>query len=68
MSSKSGKAPALEKMPSLRSDAEAEAFVDSADLSRYDLSGFKPMRFEFEPFHHAASCADAGCPEGQSEG
>lgn len=36
-------------MPSLRSDEEAEAFVESADLSRYDLSGFKPMRFEFEP-------------------
>ena len=36
-------------MPSLRSDAEAEKFVDTADLSRYDLSGFKPMGFEFEP-------------------
>lgn len=36
-------------MPSLRSDADAEAFVAKADLSRYDLSGFKPMRFEIEP-------------------
>ena len=36
-------------MPSLASDADAERFVDSADLSRYDLSEFKPMRFEFEP-------------------
>lgn len=36
-------------MPSLKSDAEAEEFVDSADLSTFDLSGFKPMRFEFEP-------------------
>ena len=36
-------------MPSLRSDAEAEAFVATADLSQYDLSGFKPMRFELEP-------------------
>ena len=35
-------------MPSLKSDAEAEQFVDSADLSTFDLSGFKPMRFEFE--------------------
>ena len=25
---------------------EAENFVDTADLSEYDLSGFKPMRFE----------------------
>ena len=36
-------------MPPLKSDAEAERFVDSADLSTFDLSGFKPMRFEFEP-------------------
>lgn len=33
-------------MPSLRSDEEAEAFVDTADLSEYDFSAFKPMRFE----------------------
>jgi predicted DNA binding CopG/RHH family protein len=33
-------------MPSLRSDAEAEAFTAKADLTQYDLSGFKPMRFE----------------------
>ncbi len=36
-------------MPSLVSDADAERFVASADLSSYDLSGFKPMHFEFEP-------------------
>jgi predicted DNA binding CopG/RHH family protein len=36
-------------MPSLRSDADAEKFVDTADLSQYDLSGFKPMRFEIAP-------------------
>ncbi len=36
-------------MPSLGNDAKAEHFVDTADLSQYDLSGFKPMRFEFEP-------------------
>ena len=34
------------KIPVLRSDEEAERFVDSADLSEYDLSEFKPMRFE----------------------
>lgn len=33
-------------MPSLRSDADAEKFVDTADLSQFDLSGFQPMRFE----------------------
>ncbi|MGH8118437.1 MAG: CopG family antitoxin [Rhodanobacteraceae bacterium] len=36
-------------MPSLRSDAAAERFVTSADLTKYDLSGFAPMRFEIEP-------------------
>jgi predicted DNA binding CopG/RHH family protein len=36
-------------MPSLPSDAAAELFVEVADLSEHDLSGFKPMSFEFEP-------------------
>ena len=36
-------------MPSLTSDAQAAQFVATADLSQYDLSGFKPMGFEFEP-------------------
>ncbi|NKN37633.1 hypothetical protein HFC70_14870 [Agrobacterium sp. a22-2] len=36
------------KLPVLRTDEEAEAFVDTADLSEYDLSGFKPAQFEFE--------------------
>jgi predicted DNA binding CopG/RHH family protein len=36
-------------MPSLKSDAQAEQFVAKADLSTFDLSGFKPMRFEVEP-------------------
>lgn len=36
-------------MPSLASDVAAENFVETADLSQYDLSGFKPMSFEFEP-------------------
>jgi len=36
------------KIPSFKSDKEAEAFVEKADLSKYDLSGAAPMRFEFE--------------------
>ena len=36
-------------IPTLRSDKQAEQLVQSADLSQYDLSGFKPMRFELEP-------------------
>jgi predicted DNA binding CopG/RHH family protein len=39
----------LKAMPSLRSDAAAERFVETANLADYDLSGFKPMRFEIEP-------------------
>jgi len=36
-------------LPPLTSDTEAEDFVETADLSEYDLSGFRPMRFEIEP-------------------
>ena len=36
-------------MPSLPSDAAAEEFTARADLTQYDLSGFKPMRFEIAP-------------------
>lgn len=35
-------------MPSLHCDEAVEDFVATADLARYDLSGFKPMRFEIE--------------------
>lgn len=34
-------------IPALASDAEAEDFVASADLSTFDLSGFEPSPFEF---------------------
>lgn len=37
------------KLPVLRSDAEAERFVAEADLTRYDLSAGRPVRFEFAP-------------------
>jgi predicted DNA binding CopG/RHH family protein len=36
------------KIPTFKSDREAEEFVDTADLSEYDLSGGKLMRFEFD--------------------
>ena len=36
------------KIPTFKTDEEAEAFVDAADLGDYDLSGFAPVRFEFE--------------------
>ena len=38
----------LERLPRLESDEAAERFVDSADLTQYDLSGFQPAHFEFE--------------------
>ena len=37
----------LKPFPSFKSDEEAEQFVDQADLTQYDLSGFKPASFEF---------------------
>lgn len=33
--------------PSLLTDDQAEEFVATADLSEYDLSDMKPMKFEF---------------------
>jgi predicted DNA binding CopG/RHH family protein len=36
-------------IPAFQSDKDAEQFVDDADLSRYDLGGFAPTSFEFEP-------------------
>ncbi|MBP0617992.1 CopG family antitoxin [Jiella mangrovi] len=34
----------LKQIPHFATDEEAERFVDEADLSEYDLSGFKPMQ------------------------
>ena len=39
----------LKPFPRFDTDEEAEQFVETADLSEYDFSGFKPARFEFEP-------------------
>ena len=36
------------RLPVLMTDEDAERFIETADLSEYDLSGFRPMRFEFE--------------------
>jgi hypothetical protein len=36
------------KIPTFKSDAAAGRFVSRTDLTRYDLSGLKPVRFEFE--------------------
>jgi predicted DNA binding CopG/RHH family protein len=39
----------LKPFPSFNTDEEAEEFVTNADLSEYDFSGFKRVRFEFQP-------------------
>ena len=35
-------------IPKLTTDEEAEQFVETADLSEFDLAGFKPVSFEFQ--------------------
>jgi predicted DNA binding CopG/RHH family protein len=41
--------PKPKPFPEFKSDEEAETFVATADLSEYDFSDFKPMRFEIAP-------------------
>ena len=41
--------PGKKQWPVLRTDEEAERFVAEADLTEYDFSQFKPVRFVFEP-------------------
>jgi predicted DNA binding CopG/RHH family protein len=37
------------KLPRFKSDKAAVKFVEKADLTEYDLSGMRPIRFEFQP-------------------
>jgi predicted DNA binding CopG/RHH family protein len=37
------------RLPKLKSDKEAEDFVVHSDLTQYDLSGMRMVRFEFQP-------------------
>ena len=36
------------KIPSFESDEEARRFVDTANLTEYDLSGLQAVQFEFQ--------------------
>jgi predicted DNA binding CopG/RHH family protein len=45
----------LKKVPSFKTDEEAEAFVDTADLSEYDLSDMTPVKFELRKKDRAIS-------------
>lgn len=38
-----------QKFPVVRTDRAAASMVAGGDLTRYDLSGLKPVRFEFAP-------------------
>jgi predicted DNA binding CopG/RHH family protein len=35
------------KLPATKTDAEAASFLKGADLTEYDLSAMRPVRFEF---------------------
>lgn len=37
------------KLPAVKTDRGAATFVRDGDLTRYDLSGMHPVRFEFAP-------------------
>lgn len=43
------------RLPTLKSDRAAEAFVAEADLSTYDLSGLRMVRYELKPKNRAVS-------------
>jgi predicted DNA binding CopG/RHH family protein len=45
----------LKKIPRLLTDRQAERFLERADLSEYDLSGFRLVHFEFEPKNRTVS-------------
>ena len=45
---KHGVSAMKKKIPTFRSDREAEQFVAKADLSEYDLSGAQLVRFEMK--------------------
>jgi predicted DNA binding CopG/RHH family protein len=35
------------KLPAAKTDAEAASFINNANLTTYDLSAMRPVRFEF---------------------
>ena len=39
----------MKKLPRLKTDKAAEDFVANSDLTEYDLSAMRVVRFEFEP-------------------
>ena len=47
--------PMKKRLPALKSDRAAESFVAEADLSAYDLSGLRLVRYELKPKNRAIS-------------
>jgi predicted DNA binding CopG/RHH family protein len=47
MSGREASAPRSKKFPEFKTDAEAETFVETADLREYDFSDMMRIRFEF---------------------
>lgn len=43
------------KFPEFKTDAQAEQFVETADLTEYDISDMTPVRFELRRKDHAVS-------------
>ena len=43
------------KLPRLKSDKDAEDFIENAGLTKYDLSGAKQVRFEFQKKNKAVT-------------
>ena len=39
----------MKPIPTVETDEAAECFVESADLTEYNFSGFRKVRFEFQP-------------------
>jgi len=56
------------QLPPLTSDKEAEKFVAWSDLTEYDLSGTRMVRFEFQPKSERGQHALAASAAGRREG
>ena len=52
------------KFPTFKTDAKAEQFVDTADLSKYDLSSLKALKMKNPPHHGFSVRVDCLEPHG----
>ena len=56
------------KIPVFETDEQADRFVETADLTEYDLSQFKPVRFEFARKDARVKHAPAGAAARSGQG